>query len=514
MLALAKHPNIRGVVTNQRWSLYAMFSKLKHLSLRTKIIGNILIPILCLGFLLTMFQRAHLNSKENLRIANEVNLPLMQLSMHLGSEIDQVFQNLLLVAVSDADSYSAEDVKKITSSFKTYLEVFEKYKSQLLSAEPGISLSALEEGNTTVKDLIEMVAGAAEKQDLTKKENRESFLLQIKLAITPLATSVLSLRQEISKIDAHRIEMTSQWRQDVTSKSERSNYLVFSVALSIVVTTLILAFLSTRSIQAEFLKLRETLELSGAQISAASVHLTTTSNDLAESASISSEALDASVKSVNSLASSVQTNAEITKESASKTNRSMGATTETVQLIDQLNLSLKENEAAFGKMDELLSIIDDISFQTNLLALNAAVEAARAGDQGKGFAVVADAVRGLALKTSEASSHIASVLDESRQRVRSGSQLAEKSISAIRSVNDSIKDLMKTNESVVSMSNEQSEQVESLVAMLAKLNDITQQNSSSSREVAANSEDISTQSGLLKKFVADFNVYLDGKKTA
>lgn len=44
---------------------------------------------------------------------------------------------------------------------------------------------------------------------------------------------------------------------------------------------------------------------------------------------------------------------------------------------------------ASTRIDEILTVIDDIADQTNLLALNAAIEAARAGEHGRGFNVVA-----------------------------------------------------------------------------------------------------------------------------
>lgn len=87
--------------------------------------------------------------------------------------------------------------------------------------------------------------------------------------------------------------------------------------------------------------------------------------------------------------------------------------------------------AKIGEINQVGSLMQEISDQTHLLGLNAAIEAARAGDYGSGFAVVANEIRKLAshskqsLETIKAKlAEISSVLNEVLQDSEQTSSLA------------------------------------------------------------------------------------------
>ena len=88
--------------------------------------------------------------------------------------------------------------------------------------------------------------------------------------------------------------------------------------------------------------------------------------------------------------------------------RSFAATAESI-------LRLSEQ---MQQITQITTLVNEIAEQTKLLALNASIEAARAGEEGRGFAVVATQVRELANQSKEASSRIASQINDIQSSVQ------------------------------------------------------------------------------------------------
>ena len=171
--------------------------------------------------------------------------------------------------------------------------------------------------------------------------------------------------------------------------------------------------------------------------------------------------------------------------------------------VDMTNLT-KEGSEKIGEMSEIISQvstsqdniakaieqIDQIAFQTNILSLNAAVEAATAGEHGKGFAVVAQEVRNLAARSTEAA-------EEIKNLVSTGGSLISQSNVISRDVNESFNKLVErinetsgNIEDVTSMTEEQSNAMQSINTSMQKLDQNTQTNAVKANEVNDKAETI------------------------
>lgn len=167
---------------------------------------------------------------------------------------------------------------------------------------------------------------------------------------------------------------------------------------------------------------------------------------------------------------------------------------------------MREISASSAKVAEIISVIESIAFQTNILALNAAVEAARAGDQGRGFAVVAGEVRTLAQRSATAAKEIKSLIENSVERVHTGSELVDEAGRTMNEVVRSVKRVADLMGEITAASIEQRTGIEQVNTAVVQMDQVTQQNSALVEEAAAAAQSMAAQSNSLRDTVSIFRL--------
>lgn len=230
---------------------------------------------------------------------------------------------------------------------------------------------------------------------------------------------------------------------------------------------------------------------------------------------------------ISEVAQHAQMTSEASEDSRHNTDHGQQVVQEVIQAINAL-----ANEVSFASekitvlKDESISIggildtIESIAEQTNLLALNAAIEAARAGEQGRGFAVVADEVRTLAARTAAATTEIQTMInnlqntaEESVNTMNAGVTLANDGVEkadaaerALLEIRQSVLSITDMTHQIASATEEQAAVVQEMDRNLSKVNELTEDTRSGSREADQVAALVDEQATELLKLAGRFQV--------
>jgi len=162
-----------------------------------------------------------------------------------------------------------------------------------------------------------------------------------------------------------------------------------------------------------------------------------------------------------------------------------------------------------ARIQEFLSVINDITDRINLLSLNAAIEAARAGEHGRGFSVVADEISKLADATNQQSVEIARYLQKNIEDVRSGEQYILKSSQSFGTIMENIAASQEHLNAIYDIIEQMSSASGLLEENVQRLGDSSESIDRSSKEQSAITGEIKLQ---VESLVENANLILSGSR--
>lgn len=251
----------------------------------------------------------------------------------------------------------------------------------------------------------------------------------------------------------------------------------------------------------------KTLSTATNEIAAGNLDLSSRTEQQASSLEETASAMEEMTSTVKENAANAEQANQLARTASEVAVKGGNVVSEVVNTMDSINQSSK-------KIVDIISVIDGIAFQTNILALNAAVEAARAGEQGRGFAVVAGEVRSLAQRSSAAAREIKGLIEDSVQKVQSGSKLVAHAGETMSEVVASIKRVDNIMHEISSASREQSIGIEQVNQAIAQMDQVTQQNAALVEQAAAAAESLQSQTTELNNVVDVFKIKSGSHGTA
>jgi methyl-accepting chemotaxis protein len=245
---------------------------------------------------------------------------------------------------------------------------------------------------------------------------------------------------------------------------------------------------------------------SSESIATGSAQIASGNTDLSQRTEEQAASLEETAASMEELTATVKQNAENASQGNALAARASQTAARGGEVVGRVVETMRGISTSSQQVAQIISVIEGIAFQTNILALNAAVEAARAGEQGRGFAVVAGEVRTLAQRSASAAKEIKELIDESVDRVNSGTALVDEAGRTMGDIVLSVRQVSDLMGEISAASGEQHRGIDQVNVAISQMDEVTQQNAALVEEASAAAQSMAAQAASLRELVSVFKL--------
>jgi len=240
------------------------------------------------------------------------------------------------------------------------------------------------------------------------------------------------------------------------------------------------------------------------EIDAGSEQLAKAAVDLAEGCTVQAGQVSEVAGMIDEMSRDMEENAKGAQETVEISEQASEALSVGNAKMQELKVAIGEINNCSEQIRTIIATIEDIANQTNLLSLNAAIEAARAGEAGKGFAVVADQVKSLAEQSKEAAGETTKLIETTVEAVAKGIEIADETVSSMEKVFEGVSASTERMEQVAATLIKSAENMHEIDANIARVSQIVDNNSATSEETAAVSEEQAAQVEMMVQLMSQF----------
>ena len=259
-------------------------------------------------------------------------------------------------------------------------------------------------------------------------------------------------------------------------------------------------------IVADMKQVLQTIKDTATEVDGGSEQLSKAAMDLADGCTIQSTKVTEVVEMVRKMASSMEEKAQDAQDTVMISSQAGELLMSGNQKMQDLKVAITEISKCSEEISTIIATIEDISSQTNLLSLNASIEAARAGEAGRGFAVVAEQVKKLAEESAQAAGETTVLIEKTVETVEKGIAIADETV---RNMEEVMVGAKASTEKMAQMAEELREEANNMYIInenVSAVAEIVDNNSATSQETAAVSEEQTVQVATMVQMLSQFKI--------